>query len=136
MQPMDLTGWIIGLHIFATHLGELPDPGAHRSIATPGVYAVAPSGLTLGFYRNSLSETPLYPGHRWSAYGGWTWQAADSFGPLRDVKATAAAVTGYASPVLPMVGLSARLGDSKHAPRILWVPHRTQPVNVAWEVRF
>lgn len=130
---MELTGWIIGLHLFATHVGELPDPGAHRNVATPGIYAIAPSGFTLGGYRNSLSETPLYPGHRWSAYAGWTWQVADSFGPMRDIKVTAAAVTGYVATITPMLGLSARIGEGKSGPRILWVPHRTQPVNIAWE---
>lgn len=129
-----LVGWAIGLHIATAHAGSLPDPGAHRALMTPGIYAVAPSGLTFGAYRNSLSRTIRYPGERVSAYAGWTWKAGD-FGPARDVRVTVAAVTGYVEPVSPLLGVSVKLWEGTSAPRVLWVPHRTQPVSLAWEFR-
>lgn len=122
--------WLIGLHLLTAHLGELPDPGAHRALATPGVYVIAPSGATFGAYRNSLSGTPRYPGDRWTAYAGWTWRPGLDVGPLRDITITIAGATGYMRPVVPLVGIGANLGANF---RLLWVPHRTHPVSVAVE---
>jgi hypothetical protein len=130
-----LENWIIGLHLVTAHAGSLPDPGAHRYLATPGAYAVAPGGFTLGAYRNSLSDTPRYPGARWTAYVGWTWRPSLEMGPLRDVAVTAAAASGYVERVSPLIGVSASVGRSDLAPRIMWVPHRTQPISFAIEWR-
>jgi hypothetical protein len=131
-----MEAWIIGLHLVTVHAGALPDPGAHRALATPGIYAVAHSGLTFGAYRNSLSRTPNYPGDRYTAYAGWTWRTGVHVGPLQDVTITTAAASGYVAKVSPLLGLGATIGSGEYAPRILWVPHRTQPVSLAIERRF
>lgn len=133
---MSPEAWIIGLHLFTVHAGPLTDPGAHRALPTPGIYAVAPSGLTFGGYRNSLSGTPLYPGERYSAYAGWTWRTGAAIGPASDITITAGAVTGYVRQISPLVGVGARLGTGELATRVLWVPHRTQPLSLSLERRF
>jgi hypothetical protein len=123
-----MNGWILGLHLFSTHLGDL-DPGAHPRWLTPGLYAVTPSGLTLGAYRNSVDRDTVY--------GGWTWRTGRSVGPLTDITFTVAAATGYPeAKVVPLLAAAATIGSGDYAPRLLWVPHRTQPVSLAIERRF
>ena len=121
--------WIIGVQIFTTHLGAVePDMGVEvkRSLPTPGIYAIAPSGLTFGSYRNSIGRA--------SVYGGWTFRTGGDFGPLKDVSFTLAGVTGYREiPVLPLVGISAKLGGFPGAPRLIFVPLDSAPLTVAWE---
>lgn len=133
---MALESLIIGVHLFTVHAGPLVD-GIARSLATPGVYAVMPSGLTLGAYRNSLSHTPTYQHNRFSAYVGWTWSTGINLGPMRNLSITAGGVTGYHNrPVSPLLGLSATIGTGEYAPRIMWVPSQTQPVSIAVERHF
>jgi len=123
-----MEGWIIGLHLLSAHLGDL-DPGAHPRRFTPGIYAVAPSGVTVGAYRNSLDNDTVY--------AGWTWRTGYSAGPFNDVTLTAAAATGYSeAKIVPLLAVAATIGDGPYAPRILWAPHRTQPVSLAIERRF
>lgn len=89
---MTTSGWILGLHLFSVHA----QPGYER--VTPGLYAMSPSGLTVGAFRNS-------EGGR-SVYAGCTWQG-QRFGM------TVGAVSGYRrAGMLPLVVPSVRLGDS------------------------
>lgn len=123
-----MEGWILGLHLLSAHLGDL-DPGAHPRTFTPGIYAVAPSGVTAGAYRNSLDRDTVYL--------GWTWRTGWNAGPFTDVTLTAAAATGYSeAKVVPLLAVAATLGNGPYAPRLLWAPHRTQPVSLAIERRF
>jgi hypothetical protein len=123
-----MEGWIIGLHLLSAHFGDL-DPGAHPRRVTPGIYAVAPSGATAGAYRNSIDRDTVY--------AGWTWRTGWNAGPLTDITLTAAAATGYSeAKIVPLVAVAATIGNGNYAPRILWVPHRTQPVSLAIERRF
>ncbi|MBK9133371.1 MAG: hypothetical protein IPM15_03180 [Betaproteobacteria bacterium] len=123
-----MEGWILGLHLLSAHLGDL-DPGAHPRRFTPGIYAVAPSGVTAGAYRNSLDKDTVYL--------GWTWRSGYHVGPFTDVTFTAAAATGYSeAKVVPLLAVAATLGHGPYAPRVLWAPHRTQPVSLAIERRF
>lgn len=123
-----MNGWILGLHLFSAHFGD-DDAVAKLRWFTPGVYAVAPSGLTVGTYRNSID--------RQTAYGGWTWRTGADFGPFSDVTLTAAAASGYReSRVMPLVAAAATLGHGDYAPRLTWVPHRTHPVSLSIERRF
>lgn len=123
-----MNGWILGLHLFSAHFGDL-DPGAHPRWLTPGLYAVTPSGLTFGAYRNSVDRDTVY--------GGWTWRTGKSIGPLTDITVTVAAATGYPEArVVPLLAAAATIGGGDYAPRVMWVPHRTQPVSLAIERRF
>jgi len=123
-----MEGWILGLHLLSAHFGDL-DPGAHPRHVTPGIYAVAPNGATFGAYRNSINRDTVY--------GGWTWRTGVDAGPFTDVTVTAAAATGYSeAKVVPLLAVAATIGHGDYAPRILWVPHRTQPVSLAIERRF
>lgn len=97
----DLSAWVLGLHLLSAH-----DPGCHmesgRCVAyqnvNPGLYARAPSGLTMGLYRNSYS--------RMSAYAGWTFETKD-----RRFALTVAAATGYPrATVIPLAVPSVRFG--------------------------
>ncbi len=90
---------------------------------------VAPGGFTLGAYRNSVDRDTVY--------AGWTWRTGHSVGPFTDLTLTAAAATGYPEArVVPLLAAAATIGRGDYAPRILWVPHRTQPVSLAIERRF
>lgn len=125
---MAMEGWILGLHLLSGHFGDL-DPGAHPRRFTPGIYAVAPSGATGGAYRNSVNRDTVY--------AGWTWRPGWSVGPVTDITLTAAAATGYPeAKVVPLLAVAATIGNGSYAPRLLWVPHRTQPVSLAIERRF
>ena len=128
-----LAGWAIGLHLVTFHAGIDRTKGdtVHEIASTPGIYAVAPSGLTFGAYRNSLSDTAGYPGSRVSAYAGWTWRLTD------DLSVTGGLATGYIKPISPIAAVSYRLGSGPYAPRVLWAPQaRVQPLSLAWEIRF
>lgn len=123
-----MNGWILGVHLLTTHLGDL-DPDANMRRFTAGLYAVAPGGATVGAYRNSINRDTVY--------GGWTWRTGLNVGPLTDITLTLAAATGYPDArVVPLVAAAAALGGSPYAPRVLWIPHRTQPVSLALERRF
>jgi len=89
-----LAGWLIGLQLASAHYGA----GAGQlEWATPGLYAVHPSGATASVYRNSEGRA--------SVLAGWTWQWLDGRLAL-----TAGAVTGYSmASVLPVLLPSARL---------------------------
>ena len=105
---------VIGLHLWSSHFGA-----CHESVSgcvpyrseTVGVYAKAPSGLTMGAYRNSFGRP--------SAYVGYTFETED-----RRFALLAAAVTGYAqSPVIPAAVPSVRLPvSSAVAFRLAYVP--------------
>lgn len=123
-----MNGWILGVHLLTAHLGDL-DPGAEPRRFTPGVYVVAPGGPTLGAYRNSVNRDTVY--------AGWTWRTGRNLGPLTDITLTAAAATGYPEArVVPLFAAAATIGQGDYAPRLLWVPHRTQPLSLAIERRF
>ena len=123
-----MNGWILGLHLFTVHVGQL-DPGAHPRWFTPGFYAVAPDGPTIGAYRNSVDRNTVY--------AGWTWRTGSSFAVFNDVTVTLAGATGYPEGrLVPLLAAAATIGDGDYAPRLLWVPHRTQPISLAIERRF
>lgn len=93
-----LAGWILGLQLVSAHYGS---GASEMQWATPGIYAMHPSGATAAVYRNSEG--------RGSVLVGWTWQWFDG-----RVALTAGAVTGYPlAPVLPVVVPSVRfeIGD-------------------------
>ena len=78
---------VIGLHLATLH--------SQRGLCDVnlGLYAVWPSGFTVGGYRNSECQ-------KVSFYSGWTWQTT---GPVR-VGLTAGLITGYRqAPVLPLL---------------------------------
>lgn len=91
--------WIIGLHLLSLHAPNCyDDRGQCRryEVATTGLYAKAPSGLTFGGYTNSYGKP--------SAYAGWTFETRDKRFAL-----LVAGVTGYArAPVVPLVAPSVR----------------------------
>jgi hypothetical protein len=123
-----MNGWIIGLHLFTAHVGDV-DAWAHPRWLTPGVYAVSPSGPTLGAYRNSVD--------RGTVYAGWTWRSGMSLGVLTDITFTVAGATGYPEArVVPLLAAAATIGRGDYAPRLVWVPHKTQPISIAIERRF
>ena len=97
---MTAEAWIIGLHLWSSHFGacyESPAGCRPYESATTGIYLRAPSGLTIGAYRNS------YGGD--SAYAGWTFETSDGRFALM-----VGAVTGYhRAPVLPVVVPSMRI---------------------------
>lgn len=130
-----IEAWIIGLHLATVHVGDI-GWDAHRAMYTPGIYAVDPAGMTMGVYRNSLSHTGVSQGNRYTIYAGWTWKTGLSIGPLRNISITTAGATGYLHPVSPLLGIGATLGQAQTAPRILWVPHKTQPISLAVERKF
>ena len=87
---MSASGWILGLHLLSVHA----QPG--YELATPGFYAVAPHGATLGLMRNSEGRA--------SAYAGLTMRRGD-------LALTVGAITGYQrARVLPLVVPSVQLG--------------------------
>lgn len=85
---------ILGAHLLTAHV-----PGAYCSgvslrcqdyeRTTPGLYAIAPSGVTFGAYRNSYGAG--------SVYAGWSFQTAD-----RRFALLVAVATGYRR-ALPLV---------------------------------
>lgn len=115
--------WMLGLHLLSAHA----QPGYEA--ATVGVYAQAPSGLTLGVLRNSERRLSLYAGH--------TWHTADGRWAL-----TAGGITGYRSArVSPLLVPSLRvpLGDGS-ALRVSLIPKPrnggSSAVHVGAEWRF
>lgn len=97
--------WMLGLHLLSAHA----QPGYEAT--TVGVYAQAPSGLTLGALRNSERRLSFYAGH--------TWQTADDRWAL-----TAGGITGYRSARLnPLLVPSVRMpvGDAS-AVRLSLIP--------------
>lgn len=125
---------IIGVMLLSTHLGDM-NYGAERTLATPGVYLVAPSGLTAGMYRNTLRRTSVQLGYTYELSNRW----AISGGLVSGYPATK---RGYASDPtsrLPTVyaAVSYRFGGERLGARVLWVPlQRTQPVTLAVEGAF
>jgi hypothetical protein len=91
LETLLATGLTLGLHIGTWHT----DPGLNNT--NPGIYAIAPSGLTGGIYRNSLSRP--------SVYAGYSFQSED-----RTFALLVGGVTGYSRPLMPMVIPSARVG--------------------------
>lgn len=79
--------WVLGLHLATYH--SAPTYRDHRTDVpfnnvNPGLYVVAPNGLTAGFYRNSY--------RRDSVYVGWSYRAPTKVG---EFGLTVGAVTGY-----------------------------------------
>ena len=123
-----MNGWILGLHLFSAHVGHV-DPGMELRWVTPGLYVVAPNGATVGAYRNSIDRDTVY--------AGWTWHTGWNTRLFNDITLTAGAATGYTEArVVPLVAVSGTVGGGPYAPRVLWVPHRTQPISLAIERRF
>ena len=109
---MNLDGWVIGLHLLSFHAGP------SMETITPGVYAIAPSGATLGYYRNSH--------RRPSAYAGWSWQG-------RHWALTAGAVTGYErAKVLPLLVPSYRFSTGMRA-SVIPNPWGESALHLSWE---
>ena len=124
MDP--LSSLIIGAHLATVHLGEIE---GNKALFTPGIYAVhAESGLTGGFYRNSLSRTRAHLGDAWTVYVGKTVPLSTS------VSGTLAVATGYGKPTI-LVGISWAFGPSSAA-RVSWVPHKTSPLSLSVERSF
>jgi hypothetical protein len=112
--------WIVGIQLYSTHLN--PEYPADNS-KTPGIYAVAPSGLTLGTYKNSSSKQTFYVGNTWKFQ---TW----------NTHITLAAATGYYKrPLVPLLAISIPIGDSPLAPRLSFVPHKSAPLSLSIEWR-
>jgi hypothetical protein len=89
-----LAGWLIGMQLASAHYGT---GASDLEWATPGIYAVHPSGATASVYRNSHGRA--------SVMAGYTWQWLDGRLAL-----TLGAVTGYgAASVLPVLLPSLRL---------------------------
>lgn len=61
----------IGLMLLSTHLGDM-NPGAERTLATPGAYVVMESGLTAGVYRNTNRRTSVQMGYTHKLAGPWS----------------------------------------------------------------
>lgn len=121
--------WIIGLHLISTHLGDM-NPGAERTLATPGVYVVAPNGITAGAYRNTLRRTSVHLGYTHALGGGWALSA----GAVTGYPNTR---TGYASEPTskwptPYLAASYTFGGGTGG-RLTWMPVRTQPLSLAIE---
>ena len=106
-----MDGWIVGLHLFSAHGGHI-DPGMDLRWFTPGVQVVDPSGLTVGGYRHSTNRDTVYAGR--------TLRTRLKVSVFSDLTFTGAAA----------------IGKGLYAPRVLWVPQRTQPVSLAIERRF
>lgn len=102
---MTTEAWIIGLHLWSSHFGAcypMPEGCRAYASATPGIYWRAPSGLTVGGYRNSFGGD--------SAYAGWTFETAD-----RRFALTVAGASGYPrASVIPLVVPSVRVGLAEH----------------------
>lgn len=111
-----LDGWVLGLHLISAH------PGVEgMNNVNPGVYAVAPSGLTFGAYRNSYCHL--------SMYAGWTFRHEPFF-------LTVAGVTGYDHiPIAPLIGVGVKLPSGF---RLLAGPtDKGKPVfHLSWEKDF
>jgi hypothetical protein len=105
---MAAEAWVVGLHLFAAHLGPTP-PHIDRFIATPGAYVAHSSGFTVGGYKNSLRRESYYVGYM------------------------VGAITGYDKSSMAVVAFSYRFGDQVGA-RLTWVPDRTQPLGLSVEV--
>ena len=123
---------IIGVMLLSTHLGDM-NVGAERTLTTPGVYVVAPSGLTAGAYRNTLRRTSLQLGYTYELSGGW----ALSGGLVSGYPSTKRGWASDPTSKFPTVyaAVSYRFGCSGVGGRVLWVPlQRTQPVTLSVEV--
>lgn len=131
-----LAGWAIGLHLLTFHAGVDPSRGdtVRELAATPGIYAVAPSGFTFGAYRSSLSKNGGR-GEHVASYIGWTWKPADAL--WLTAGAGDIPTAGKRHNFSPVAAVSYRIGDGPFAPRVMWAPQaRVQPISLAWEVRF
>lgn len=123
---------VVGVHLFATHLGDM-NPGARRTLETPGAYVVLENGATIGVYRNTLRRV--------------SWQAGYTMDLGRGLSASAGLVTGYpgtrtgyahepsSNRPLPYLAISYRFGASDTGARALWSPQRTQPLAFSLEHR-
>jgi len=80
-QEEPTTPTVVGLHLVSHHFPARP---GQRNF-NPGVYVRTSSGLTLGYYRNTLNRN--------SVYAGFTIERAVT--SYASVALTAGAVTGY-----------------------------------------
>jgi len=100
---MPVTALVLGLHLATYHTNPTyVDPQGQQQAyqgVNPGVYVVAPNGLTTGFYRNSMNRA--------SAYAGWSYRSPHTYG---DWGLTLGAASGYNTKVQPMVVPSVRIG--------------------------
>lgn len=129
---MALTALVLGLHLATYHTSPTyVDPQGQQQAyqgVNPGVYVVAPNGLTAGFYRNSRDRD--------SVYAGYSWRSPHRYG---DYGLTVGAASGYDTPggVLPMVVPSVRLGPVRLAvfPKVQRV-NQTTAVHLSVEYPF
>jgi hypothetical protein len=120
---------IIGVHLFATHLGDM-NPGARRTLETPGAYLVLENGLTAGVYKNTLRRTSWIGGYTREVGGGWALSA----GLVTGYPSTREGYSTDPSSKTPRVFLAAsyRFGGDVGV-RALWAPQRTQPISLSLE---
>lgn len=129
---MPVTALVLGLHLATYHTSPTyVDPQGQQQAyqgVNPGMYVVAPNGLTAGAYRNSRNRT--------SVYAGWSYRSPHTYG---DWGLTLGAASGYDTPggVLPMVVPSVRLGPVRLAvfPKIQRV-NQTTAVHLSVEYPF
>lgn len=128
-------GFVIGLHMVSLHSEPTypcdvqVDGRCNFNNTNPGLYVVAPSGLTLGAYINSYRQ--------WSSYAGWTWHTADNRFAL-----TVGGVTGYRfATVMPVVIPSVRFDlNEQWGARLSVIPKAgdglVQAVHLSLETRW
>ena len=111
-----LEGLIIGLHLVSHHAPEYVDQN-NRNF---GAFIITESGLTAGFYRNTLRRTSLYVGH----YAQW-----------QHVTLRVGAITGYRDGLepLPMVAPGLKLG---HGFEMLYVPKAEKSSSEVYHVTY
>ncbi len=99
-----MMSWILGLHLFSAHVPNCwGEPCQRYEVFTPGIYAKAPSGLTVGAYRSSYGDG--------STYVGWTFETKD-----RRFALLVGGVTGYSrASVLPLIVPSVKVGNVRLA---------------------
>jgi len=103
---------ILGVMVATAHLGPSPIP---LQSFTPGIYAIAPSGLSGGFYHNSEGRASAWIG------------ATASRGAL---SLSIGVVSGY-GPLRPLLAASYRFEGT--GLRLSLVPHRTAPLTLGVE---
>lgn len=79
---MSADAWIVGLHLLSVHIPSYQYGNDHNY----GLYVRAPSGATVGGFRNTIGRT--------SFYGGWTF-TLDTGILNTEVDLTAGFITGY-----------------------------------------
>lgn len=111
-----LEGLIIGLHLFSHHAPELPEQN-NRNF---GAFIITESGLTAGFYRNTIRRTSAYLGY----YAEW-----------QHVTLRVGGITGYRDglEVLHMAAPGLKLG---HGFEMLYVPRAEKSTSEVYHITY